>query len=126
VTGGLFGLGPASHQILPTTTGPIRFFVEALNASGILAVFILAGANVLERTDDSAAGQVVSRTRAGHIATDAARFTGAYSGAVDALYVAWDDGVLEEYSGGAWRPCVLPAGFAPNFVCRRGRRAVGG
>jgi hypothetical protein len=120
VTGGLFGLGPASHKILPTTTGPIRFFVEALNASSILAVFILAGANVLERTDDSVVGQVVSRTRAGHIATDAVRFTGAYSGAVDALYVAWDDGVLEEYSGGTWRPCALPAGFLPNFVCRVG------
>jgi len=120
VTGGLFGLGPASHQISPTTTGSIRGFVEALNASSQLALFILAGANVLERTDDSAAGQVVSRTRAGRVATDAVRFTGAYSGAVDALYVAWDDGVLEEYSGGVWRPCALPAGFLPNYLCRLG------
>jgi hypothetical protein len=120
VTGGLFGLGPASHQIMPPTTGSIRLFVEALNATGQLALFILAGANVLERTDDSAVGQVASRTRAGHVATDAVRFTGAYSGAADALYVAWDDGVLEEYSGGTWRPCALPAGFLPNLLCRIG------
>jgi len=120
VTGGLFGLGPASHQVVPPQTGSVRMFVEANNATSQLALFVLAGANVLERTDDSNAGQVVSRSRAGHIATDAVRFTGAYSGAVDALYVAWDDGVLEEYSGGVWRPCVLPAGFLPNFLCRVG------
>jgi len=120
VTGGLFGLGPASHQIVPTTTGSIRMFTEALNASSQLALFVLAGANVLERTDDSVVGQVVSRTRAGHVATDAARYTGAYAGAVDALYVAWDDGVLEEYSGGTWRACALPSGFLPNFLCRVG------
>lgn len=120
VTGGLFGLGPASHKIVPPQTGSVRMFVEALNASSQLALFALAGANVLERTDDTGLGQVASRTRAGHIATDAVRFTGAYSGAVDGLYVAWDDGVLEEYSGGVWRPCVLPAGFLPNFLCRVG------
>jgi len=94
VTGGLFGLGPASHKIVPPQTGSVRMFVEALNASSQLRLFVLAGANVLERTDDSNAGQVVSRSRAGHIATDAVRFMGGYGGAVDALYVAWDDGVL--------------------------------
>jgi len=119
VTGGLFGLGPASHKIMPTTSGSIRMFAEALNG-GALALFILAGANVLRRADDTPAGQVVSRTRAGHIATDAVRFTGAYSGAVDALYVAWDDGVLEEFNGSVWTPCALPAGFLPNFLCRLG------
>jgi len=120
VTGGLFGLGPASHKLTPTTTGSIRMFAEALDTSTGLSLFVLAGANVLKRTDDTNAGQVVSRTRAGHIATDAVRFTGAYSGAVDGLYVAWDDGVLEEYNGTAWTPCALPAGFQPNFLCRLG------
>jgi hypothetical protein len=120
VTGGLFGLGPASHTIVPASTGSIRLFVEALDTSRGLSLFILAGAYVLERTDDTPAGQIVSRTRAGHVATDAVRFTGAYSGAVDALYVAWDDGVLEEFNGAAWTPCVLPAGFLPNFLCRVG------
>ena len=119
VTGGLFGLGPASHQISPTTTGSIRMFAEALHGS-VLTLFVLAGANVLRRSDDTNSGQFVSRTRAGHLATDAARFTGAYAGAADALYVAWDDGVLEEYNGSAWTACALPAGFLPNFVCRLG------
>ena len=119
VTGGLFGLGPASHQISPTTTGSIRMFAEALHG-GALALFILAGANVLRRSDDTPSGQFASVTRAGHIATDAARFTGAYAGAVDGLYVAWDDGVLQEYNGTSWNACVLPSGFLPNFVCRLG------
>jgi hypothetical protein len=119
-TGGRFGLGPAAHTIVPATTGSIRGFVEALNGSGQLALFILAGANVLERTDDSVVGQVVSRTRAGHIATDAARFTGAYSGAVDALYVAWDDGVLEESAVARGVRASSPRGFLPNFPCRVG------
>lgn len=119
MTGGLFGPGPKTHPIVPTQTGSIRGFAEALNA-GTLSLFILAGANVLLRNDDTNAGQVVSRNRAGHVATDAVRFTGAYASPVDGLYVAWDDGVLEEYNGTTWTPCVLPSGFSPQFVCRLG------
>src|SRR5215471_16856082 len=48
VTGGLFGPGPASHKISPTTTGSIRMFAEALHGS-VLTLFVLAGANVLRR-----------------------------------------------------------------------------
>jgi len=120
VTGGLFGLGPASHTLVPTSTGSIRFFIEANDNSKGLSLFILAGANVLRRDDDTPSGQTVSRTRAGHIATDAVRFTGGYASPADGLYVAWDDGVLEEYNGASWAPCALPAGFAPNFLCRLG------
>ena len=116
VTGGLVGLGPLPHSLTPANTGSIRRFVEALNDTRALALFALAGGFVLQRNDDTSAGQVVSRQRSA-TATDAARFTGAYSGAVDGLYVAWDDGVLEEYDGTSWKPCVLPTGFLANFLC---------
>jgi len=120
VTAGLVGLGPASHTITPPTTGSVRLFVEALNASRQIALFILAGANVIQRNDDTNAGNPAVHTRAGHVATDAVRFTGAYSGATDSLYVAWDDGVLEEYDGTSWKTCLLPAGFQPSLLCRLG------
>jgi hypothetical protein len=111
VTGGLFGKGPLCHGIMPAATQGVRRFVEAINASGQLALFILIGSGVYERSDDTNAGQILRRTIPGWAATDAARFTGAYAGAVDALYVAWGGGQLEEFSGGVWTPCVLPAGF---------------
>jgi len=122
VTGGLFGQGPLVHDLTPPVTGRIRLFVEALGpaAGRALSLFALAGANVLLRSDDTAAGMGALHTRAGHVAMDAVRYAGLFSGAPDALYVAWDDGVLEEYNGTAWTPCVLPAGFAPQFLCRLG------
>jgi hypothetical protein len=116
VTGGLFGQGPLLHPIVPPSTGSVRRFVEALNASGQLAVFVLAGAYVLVRNDDTNTGQAVAINRAGHLATDAVRFKGAYAGAVDALYVAWDDGVLQERAAGVTTACALPAGFLPNLL----------
>jgi hypothetical protein len=116
VTGGLFGQGPLVHPIVPPSTGPVRRFVEALNASGTLAVFVLAGPYVLVRNDDTNAGQAAVITRAGQIATDAQRFKGAYSGAVDALYVAWNDGVLQERAAGVTTTCALPAGFSANLL----------
>lgn len=118
VTGGLFGKGPLVHPIVPTNNGgAIRRFIEGFDNTAGLSLFILGGTNVLRRGDDTAGGQVVSRQRAGRTATDAARFTGAYASPVDGLYVAWDDGLLEEYNGAAWVACALPAGFKPQYLC---------
>jgi hypothetical protein len=113
--GGLFGKGPLTHTLSPTTTGSIRDFVEALHG-GTLTQFILAGANVLRRSGDTNGTQTASETRAGQTATSAVRFKGAYASAVDALYVAWSDGVLRQYTGAAWGSAALPAGFLPQFV----------
>lgn len=117
VTGGLFGMGPRSHSILPSVppNGMVRKFIEAL-VGGTLKLLFLAGNTVYVRNDDTNAGQAVHHQRVGHIALDAARFQGAYAGAPDALYVTWDDGVVEEFNGTAWTPCVLPAGFDGNFL----------
>ena len=119
VTGGLFGKGPRAHPVVPTGSGSgmVRKFIEALGPTPrTLCLFYLAGPNVYIRNDDSDPGQAVSRTRAGQTALDAVRFMGAYAGAVDALYVSWSDGVLEEYDGTSWKPCVLPAGFGAHFL----------
>ena len=35
---------------------------------------------------------------------------------MDALYVAWSDGVLKEYTPSGATACVLPAGFLPNLL----------
>ena len=116
VFGGLMGRGPLTHQVIPDTTGPIRRFIEARDASRNLALYILAGPYVLRRVSDLNSGCAVDRTRAGQVATDAARYMGGFSGAVDSLYVAWSDGVLEEYNGTAWTACALPTGFTPSFL----------
>jgi len=117
-SGGLFGKGPLSHQVVPASgpqTGILRRFVEGLHG-GVLTLFYLVGQRVYRRSDDSATGQVISRERAGHVAMDAARFTGGYATPVDGLYVAWDDGVVEEYNGSTWTACVLPASFGGMFL----------
>lgn len=116
VTGGLFGLGPKVHPIVPSSRGFVRRFIEALDASRTLALFILAGNYVLERTNDTDAGQAVSYTGASE-AWDAARFQGGYPGAYDALYVAWSDGSLRELGPSGWQACTLPTGFSANFLC---------
>lgn len=123
VVGGLFGLGPRVHAVSPPGMPPapgdvphmVRRFIEARNG-GVETLFYIANQLVYWRADDTNAGQHVSRTRAGHYPTDMARFTGAFTGAVDSLYVAWEDGVLEEYNGTTWTVCALPAGFKANFL----------
>lgn len=116
VNGGLFGLGPLFHPIQPVGGTGVQRFIEALGNDRTQKLFILDGTTVFQRNDDTNAGQVVSVNRGSQVATDAARFTGAYSGAVDGLYVAWGDGLLQEYDGTSWKPCALPAGFQPNFL----------
>lgn len=114
--GGLVGRGPLSHKVTPDTTGPIRRFIEARDASRNLALFILGGPYVLRRVSDLNSGHVVERTRAGQVSTDAARYMGGFAGATDSLYVAWSDGVLEEYDGTSWKTAAMPANFAPSFL----------
>jgi hypothetical protein len=122
VTGGLFGLGPKVHPVLPagmaptpTRAGMCRRFIEA-RIAGVDQLFYITNQEVFVRNDDTDAGQAVSRARAGHYPTDMARFTGAFAGAVDSLYVAWEDGVLEQFDGTAWVACTLPTGFGANFL----------
>lgn len=115
IVGGLLGKGPLTHTLTPATTGSIRDFVEALHSSA-LTQFILAGENVLRRSGDSNGTQTVSETRAGNTATSGIRFRGAYASPVDALYVAWSDGVLRQYNGATWASATLPAGFLPQLL----------
>ena len=117
VTGGLVGKGPLLHPLSPPTTGSIRQFIDGPIGGGAVALFSLAGANILHRTSDASAGQVVDHARAGHVATSAVRFMAAGTTPIDGLYVAWDDGVLEQRSpAGVWAACVLPTGFLPSFL----------
>ena len=117
VTGGLFGKGPLAHSIAPpgAATGMCRRFIEA-RLSGQETLFYLTKGAVYQRADDTDASQAISRARAGHSPLDAARFTGAYAGAPDSLYVSWEDGVLEEFNGTTWTTCALPAPFKANFL----------
>jgi hypothetical protein len=118
VTGGLAGKGPLVHSLTPALTAArVTQFVDGINAARTPTQYILRGDSVLRRNDDTSAGQVVLHTRAGHVATSAVRWMAAGAGATDALYVAWEDGVLERFVADAtWASCVLPAGFAPSFL----------
>jgi hypothetical protein len=119
--GGLFGKGPLMHELVPTTTGSIAEFIDAPNAAVLNCQFALAGATILRRTDDTNAGQVADHTRAGQTATSAVHFMSTGTSPVDALYVAWSDGLLEQRSAaGTWVSCALPSGFLPNFLATVG------
>ena len=112
VTGGLFGKGPAVHPIAPLGTSAMhRKFVEF---NGVL--YYLTNSKVMQRLGDSNAAQADVRARAGRVALDAIVFQGAFAGSVRCLYVAWDDGLLEEFTGGAWAACALPANFVVNTL----------
>src|SRR5205085_617845 len=116
VVGGLFGKGPLTHTITPTSTGPIRDFVAGLHG-GVLTQFILAGQYVLRRNGDTNATQLVSLDLGGgRTAISAVRFKGSYASPVDAVYVATDDGTLRQYNGTTWASATLPAGFLPQFL----------
>src|SRR5262245_6265674 len=128
VTGGLFGKGPLVHPILPSpaeipspgdTRAMVRTWCEGRSTAGVTALFFIAKMHVYQRNGDDDTSQTVIRTRAaGRYPTDMVRFQGAYASPVDPLYVAWDDGLLEELNmaAGTWATCSLPAGFLPRYL----------
>jgi hypothetical protein len=127
VTGGLFGKGPLVHPIVPSPgtvppAGDFRYmtrkWAEGRDAAGSSVLYYISKQQVYRRDGDDDASQFVARTRAGHYPTDMVRFMGAYASNVDALYVAWEDGVLEEFNtvAGTWATCTLPSGFLPQFL----------
>jgi hypothetical protein len=120
VRGGLFGKGPLLHELVPSTTGEVRQFVDALGPGSVLCQYVLTAGQVLRRNDDTNAGQVVDDSRPGHIAQSGVRFRSTGTSPVDALYVAWDDGVLRQRSASAWTACALPAGFNANWLAAVG------
>src|SRR5215471_5269693 len=63
VDGALFGKGPLTHQVVPTTAAGnfVRQFIDAPNASGVMQQFILAGTKVYRRADDTNSGQSVDK-----------------------------------------------------------------
>lgn len=126
ITGGLWGKGPASHRIDPvgrppaTTEADIhRMWAEGPGAGGggTTALYFISHGAVWRRDGDDNAQQLLMHTRAGFHPLDMARWTGAFSGALDSLYVSWSDGDLEEYNGSVWTTANLPANFACNFLC---------
>jgi hypothetical protein len=123
VTGALFGKGPLVHPVNPPGMPPsaddnfmVRRFAEARR--GIAdALFYIANQAVYVRTDDTDAGQVRLHERPTHRPVDMVRFTGAYAGAQDCLYVAWEDGILEEHRpDDSWTTVTLPANFDAHFL----------
>lgn len=94
------GKGPKWNVLVPPTTGAISDTIEALHG-GVLTQFLLAGRYILRRTDDTSAGQVVSRDfGGGRTITSAARFKA--PAGTDALYATLDNGDLWEYDGAVW------------------------
>ena len=115
ISGGLLGKGPLIHAVVPTTAagGQVTKFIDAPNAAGATQQFILSGAIVYRRTDDTGAGQVVDRNGVSNAPLDAVVFQGGFSGAAASLYVAWSDGSLWERTPAAvWTQCALPSGFS--------------
>ena len=75
---------------------------------------------MLESTDDTNEGQVTILERAGANAQSATRFQAFGTAPIDAVYVAWSDGVLTQI-GATNVTCVLPAGMNANYVEKIGR-----
>lgn len=121
IIGGLFGKGPLLHPVMPPTSGPVRQFVDGLSMSSrTLVLYTLAGANILQRNDDTNAGHAVAYQRAGHIAQSAVRFQAFGTTPVDAVYIAWEDGTLTQL-GTTAVTCTLPTGMHANYVEKIGR-----
>jgi hypothetical protein len=121
ILGGLLGKGPLLHPLVPAVTpGAVRQFIDGLNAARALTLFALAGSYVLQSTADTSAGQTVAYSRVPQIAQSAVRFMSAGTTPVDAVYVAWDDGVLTQM-GATNVTCTLPAGMHANYVEKIGR-----
>jgi len=86
----------------------------------VLGLYALAGPNILIRNDDTNAGQGLAYQRAGRIAQSAVRFESLGTTPVNALYVAWDDGMLTQL-GSTAVTCTLPSGANAHFVEKIGR-----
>lgn len=100
--GGLTIKGPDVTSVLPSVTGEIRGFVEALHG-GVMTLFGLAGRYVLRRSDDTGAGWGASRDfGVGQITRQAARFMDSSGSPVDGLYVALESKEFWRYDGTAW------------------------
>jgi hypothetical protein len=113
VDGGLFGKGPLPHPIAPQTAagGQVYKFIDAPNASGVLAQYILSGTKVYRRADDSNL-QPVDKDFSPNVAQDGVLFQGGFAGATPSLYVTTNGGALWERSAaGTWTQATLPSGF---------------
>jgi len=119
IQGGLVGKGPLVHPIAPSAAagGITVRFLDAPNAAGALVQLILAGTKVYSRTDDTNSGQALSHDFTPALVMDGVIYQGGFSGATPSAYVTTNAGALwERSSAGTWTACVLPSGFAPQFL----------
>jgi hypothetical protein len=130
--GGLQIKGPLVHEVTPPSTGPVAWFLDALDnqvqappeppwvpfAPAPLATFAGAGRFVLKHSDDTPAGWTVSTDfgqydtgeddgsgnpiMADDQAIKAVRFWPAGTGQEDSLWVTTKSGGLWKYDGSAW------------------------
>jgi hypothetical protein len=117
IVGGLFGKGPLLHPLQPPATGGIAQFIDGLDnePTRAPALYMLAGGNVDIRVDDTSAGHTVVINRDPAIAQSAVRFEALGVTPIDAVYVAWSDGVLTQI-GPTNVTCMLPTGMLANYV----------
>lgn len=120
VAGGYFGQGPKVHSLVPSGVDQmVRRFIEGppLGTHLVDSLYVLAGTYVYRVEGDLDDEQMAVMHKGGiAYAMDAARFTGAYAGAVDAIYVAWNDGTIDMYDGATQLPCALPPNFNPTLL----------
>ena len=120
--GGLQIKGPLFHSVLPATTGPVRWFLDAVlpgfpappdypDGWPPLATFAGAGQYILQRDDDTPTGWGISLDlgSATEWATKAVRFWPAGSGQVDSLFVTTNLGSLWKFDGTTWAKSVQQA-----------------
>lgn len=126
IAGGLFGQGPLLHPYTPDPVAAgdpprVNKFIDGLHGTATVQ-FVLAGAGIYRRVDDTPSGYVADSPGWGQEATDVARFQGGFSGAQDSLYIAYRSGltpngaIQERTPGGTYTGCSLPAGFGPQFL----------
>jgi len=119
--GGLQMKGPKFHVITPMTTGPIRWFMDAVYPSFVvppeypkgwppLVTFAGAGRYVLLRSADADASWAVSKDFGAGVETvKAVRYRAAGAGALDSLWVTTDNGELWQFDGTTWTKSAQPA-----------------
>jgi hypothetical protein len=124
--GGLQMKGPLTHEIAPPLTGPVAFFIDAIDDQvqppdeppwvpfepAPLATFAGAGRYMLKRSGDTPDAWTVSHdfgtydpgdgTAVDDQALKAVRFWAAGTGEKDCLYVVTKSGGLWRFDGSAW------------------------